>query len=118
MAYRCGSGKAQRYSMDANPSRAPRGHVRPIATRGAIARSDAGEGATRSVQIFTIAYAWLIAKCRGRAGQAVKVGQTLAVVEAMKMENVLRAERDQVVSLVCANAGDSLAVDQAILEFE
>jgi propionyl-CoA carboxylase alpha chain len=50
-------------------------------------------------------------------GQEVKAGEALAVVEAMKMENVLRAERDGVVGLVRAKAGDSLAVDQVILEF-
>ncbi len=51
-------------------------------------------------------------------GEEVKAGQVLAVVEAMKMENVLRAERDGVVKDVCAKAGDSLAVDQVILEFD
>jgi propionyl-CoA carboxylase alpha chain len=51
-------------------------------------------------------------------GQEVKAGEELAVVEAMKMENVLRAERDGVVKLLHAAAGDSLAVDQAIVEFE
>ena len=52
------------------------------------------------------------------AGQEVKAGEELAVVEAMKMENILRAERDGVVAQVHAAQGDSLAVDQAILEFE
>jgi len=52
------------------------------------------------------------------SGQEVKAGEELAVVEAMKMENVLRAERDGVVAKVHAEAGASLAVDQAILEFE
>ncbi|MDH3911571.1 MAG: acetyl/propionyl/methylcrotonyl-CoA carboxylase subunit alpha [Rhodospirillales bacterium] len=52
------------------------------------------------------------------AGQEVKAGEELAVVEAMKMENVLRAQRDGVVAKVHAEAGASLAVDQAILEFE
>ena len=52
------------------------------------------------------------------AGQEVKAGEELAVVEAMKMENVLRAERDGVIKQLHAAAGDSLAVDQAILEFE
>ncbi|MCH8834960.1 MAG: acetyl/propionyl/methylcrotonyl-CoA carboxylase subunit alpha [Proteobacteria bacterium] len=52
------------------------------------------------------------------AGQAVKAGEELAVVEAMKMENVLRADRDGVVAAVHARPGDSLVVDQAILEFE
>jgi propionyl-CoA carboxylase alpha chain len=51
-------------------------------------------------------------------GQAVKVGETLAVVEAMKMENVLRAERDGVIGRILAKKGDSLAVDAVILEFE
>jgi propionyl-CoA carboxylase alpha chain len=50
-------------------------------------------------------------------GQEVKAGETLAVVEAMKMENVLRAERDGAVKKVHAKAGDSLAVDAVILEF-
>jgi propionyl-CoA carboxylase alpha chain len=51
-------------------------------------------------------------------GEPVKAGQTLAVVEAMKMENVLRAERNGVVAAIKAKSGDSLAVDQVILEFE
>jgi len=50
-------------------------------------------------------------------GQEVKAGETLAVVEAMKMENVLRAERDATVKTIFARPGDSLAVDQVILEF-
>ncbi len=50
------------------------------------------------------------------AGDHVKAGDTLAVVEAMKMENVLRAERDGVVKAVHAKAGDTLAVDALILE--
>jgi propionyl-CoA carboxylase alpha chain len=51
-------------------------------------------------------------------GQEVKAGQELATVEAMKMENLLRAERDGKVAKLHAQPGDSLAVDQAILEFE
>ncbi|MBZ9789007.1 acetyl/propionyl/methylcrotonyl-CoA carboxylase subunit alpha [Rhizobium sp. 3T7] len=50
-------------------------------------------------------------------GQEVKAGETLAVVEAMKMENVLRAERDVVVSKINVKPGESLAVDAVILEF-
>ena len=50
-------------------------------------------------------------------GQEVKAGETLAVVEAMKMENVLRAERDGVIRRVHVKPGDSLAVDAVILEF-
>ena len=50
-------------------------------------------------------------------GQEVKAGETLAVVEAMKMENVLRAERDGTVKKINAKPGDSLAVDAVIMEF-
>ncbi len=51
-------------------------------------------------------------------GQEIKAGEKLAVIEAMKMENVLRAESDAVVRKLLAKAGDSLAVDQPIVEFE
>jgi propionyl-CoA carboxylase alpha chain len=51
-------------------------------------------------------------------GQEVKAGEALCVVEAMKMENVLRAERDGKVKSIAAKAGDSLAVDAVIMEFE
>ncbi|ADZ70214.1 acetyl-CoA carboxylase biotin carboxylase subunit [Polymorphum gilvum] len=51
-------------------------------------------------------------------GQEVKAGEQLAIVEAMKMENVLRAERDCVVAAIKAKPGDSLAVDAVIMEFE
>ncbi|MEP7455661.1 acetyl/propionyl/methylcrotonyl-CoA carboxylase subunit alpha [Phyllobacterium sp. SB3] len=51
-------------------------------------------------------------------GQEVKAGETLAIVEAMKMENVLRAERDLTVSVINAKQGDSLAVDAVIMEFD
>jgi len=51
-------------------------------------------------------------------GQAVKAGEVLVVIEAMKMENVLRAERDAVIAAVPVAAGDSLAVNQVIIEFE
>jgi propionyl-CoA carboxylase alpha chain len=50
-------------------------------------------------------------------GQDVKAGDALCTVEAMKMENILRAERDAVVKAVNAKPGDSLAVDAVIMEF-
>jgi propionyl-CoA carboxylase alpha chain len=50
-------------------------------------------------------------------GQEVKAGETLAVIEAMKMQNVLRAERDGTVKKIHAVAGATLAVDALILEF-
>jgi propionyl-CoA carboxylase alpha chain len=50
-------------------------------------------------------------------GQEVKAGEPLCVVEAMKMENVLRAERDATVMKLLCKAGDTLAVDAVIMEF-
>ncbi len=50
-------------------------------------------------------------------GQEVKTGETLAVVEAMKMENILRAERDGIIKTVRVRPGDSVAVDAVIMEF-
>ncbi|MGB1027696.1 MAG: biotin/lipoyl-containing protein [Rhodospirillaceae bacterium] len=51
------------------------------------------------------------------AGQEVKAGEPLATVEAMKMENILRAERDGVIAELFAEPGSSLQVDQKILGF-
>ncbi|GAB4438701.1 MAG: acetyl/propionyl/methylcrotonyl-CoA carboxylase subunit alpha [Rhodocyclaceae bacterium] len=51
------------------------------------------------------------------AGQEVKAGDKLAAIEAMKMENILRADRDCTVAEVLARPGDSLAVDQPIVRF-
>jgi propionyl-CoA carboxylase alpha chain len=52
-----------------------------------------------------------------REGQEVKAGEALCMVEAMKMENVLFAERDATVKKILAREGDSLAVDAVIMEF-
>ncbi len=51
-------------------------------------------------------------------GQEVKAGEKLAVIEAMKMENVLKAEQDGTVKKIVASPGASLAVDEVIIEFE
>jgi propionyl-CoA carboxylase alpha chain len=53
-----------------------------------------------------------------QAGQAVRAGEKLAVIEAMKMENILVASQDGVVAVVKAIKGESLSVDQVIMEFE
>jgi propionyl-CoA carboxylase alpha chain len=50
-------------------------------------------------------------------GQEVKAGETLAVVEAMKMENILRAERDGTIKTIRVKQGDSVAVDAVMMEF-
>ena len=60
----------------------------------------------------------LIVKVEVSVGDEVQEGQSLCTVEAMKMENILRAERKSIVSRVYATAGDSLAVDAIIMEFE
>ena len=59
----------------------------------------------------------LVVSIAVKEGQEVKAGETVAVVEAMKMENVLRAEIDGIVKKINAKPGDSLAVDAVILEF-
>ena len=60
----------------------------------------------------------LIVKLNVEVGDEVQEGQALCTIEAMKMENILRAEKQGVVSKVNAAAGDSLAVDDVIIEFE
>jgi propionyl-CoA carboxylase alpha chain len=59
----------------------------------------------------------LVVSVNVQVGQSVKAGEPLAVVEAMKMENVLIAERDGQVKKINAKKGDSLALDDVILEF-
>ncbi|MFG6562891.1 acetyl-CoA carboxylase biotin carboxylase subunit [Sulfitobacter sp. 1A13421] len=60
----------------------------------------------------------LVVKLDVEVGDEVQEGQALCTIEAMKMENILRAEKKGVVSKVNAGAGDSLAVDDVIMEFE
>ncbi len=60
----------------------------------------------------------LIVKLDVAVGDEVQEGQALCTIEAMKMENILRAEKKGIVSKVNAGAGDSLAVDDVIMEFE
>ena len=60
----------------------------------------------------------LVVKVDVAVGDEVQEGQALCTVEAMKMENILRAEKRGVVSKINAGAGDSLAVDDVIMEFE
>ena len=60
----------------------------------------------------------LIVNVNVEAGEEVQEGQALCTVEAMKMENILRAERKGTVARINAGPGDSLAVDDVIMEFE
>ncbi len=52
-----------------------------------------------------------------RVGQEVKEGEVVAIIEAMKMQNIIRAERDGTVKAVNAKAGDSVAADEVLIEF-
>ena len=60
----------------------------------------------------------LLVKICVKEGQHVKVGEELAIVEAMKMENSLRAIDDVKIKSILTKEGDNLMVDQTILEFE
>jgi propionyl-CoA carboxylase alpha chain len=59
----------------------------------------------------------LVARLEVDEGQSVRVGDSLLVIEAMKMENVLRADRDCVVDRLLVEPGDSVAVGQRVMEF-
>ena len=60
----------------------------------------------------------LVVKIDVEVGDEVQEGHNLCTIEAMKMENILRAEKKGVVAKINAEAGDSLAVDDVIIEFE
>jgi propionyl-CoA carboxylase alpha chain len=60
----------------------------------------------------------LLVEIAVEVGQAVQAGERVAVIEAMKMENVLSAAQDGMVAEILAHTGESLAVDQAIVRFE
>ncbi|WP_210092651.1 acetyl/propionyl/methylcrotonyl-CoA carboxylase subunit alpha [Ruegeria sp. HKCCSP346] len=60
----------------------------------------------------------LVVKIDVEVGQEVQEGQALCTIEAMKMENILRAEKKGIVAKINAGPGDSLAVDEVIIEFE
>jgi propionyl-CoA carboxylase alpha chain len=60
----------------------------------------------------------LLTRLDVKTGDKVEAGQPIAVVEAMKMENILRAEKSAVVKATPVGAGESLSVDQVIVEFE
>ncbi|MGF1605723.1 MAG: acetyl-CoA carboxylase biotin carboxylase subunit [Rhodothalassiaceae bacterium] len=75
-------------------------------------------GAEDSARFLNCPMPGLMISVAVKEGDAVEAGQPLCVVEAMKMENILRAERAGVVKSVKAKPGDSLAVDEVIMEFE
>ncbi|WP_237479470.1 acetyl-CoA carboxylase biotin carboxylase subunit [Lichenibacterium dinghuense] len=82
-----------------------------------LARLMPAKGAAGSGKQVLCPMPGLLREVLVREGQAVKSGESLAVVEAMKMENVLKAERDGTVAKVLVRAGDSLGFEAVILEF-
>ena len=85
--------------------------------RGGARRDDAGQEGERAGTALLCPMPGLVKAIAVKPGQEVKAGEALCVVEAMKMENVLRAERDAKVKSVLAKEGDTLAVDAVIMEF-
>ena len=80
-------------------------------------RKDDGHAAGSGPQRLSASMPGKIVRVLVKAGDPVRARQPLVVVEAMKMQNVLRAERDGTVKKIHAAAGATLAVDALILEF-
>ena len=83
----------------------------------ALARLMPAKAAADTSKLLLCPMPGLVKAVNVAEGQEIKAGDPLAVVEAMKMENILRAERDGLVKKVNARPGDSLAVDAVIMEF-
>ncbi len=93
-------------------------HLTPLTLRAAELAAQMPVKAAPDLSRFLLSpMPGLLLRVDVKAGDEVKAGQVLAVVEAMKMENVLRATNDGTVAKVVAAAGSSLAVDAVILEF-
>ena len=95
----------------------PQGAGAAAARRRAVEAHDR-EGAARPVAAAAGADAGAADRLDVAVGDKVEPGQPVAVMEAMKMENILRAPKAATVKATPAKAGDSLAVDQVIVEFE
>ena len=85
--------------------------------RGHRGAADAGRRQADTGKKLLCPMPGLVVSIAVSEGQEVKAGETLAIVEAMKMQNVLRAERDGTVKKIHASPGATLAVDALILEF-
>jgi propionyl-CoA carboxylase alpha chain len=59
----------------------------------------------------------LVVTMEAEPGQTVREGEVVCIIEAMKMQNIIRAEREGVVKAVNAAAGDSVAADDVLVEF-
>ena len=102
-------GREHEVSMAAIDDASAPGATSPAALKGAAAASPDVLGAPMPGVILRILVA---------AGARVKRGQDLAVLEAMKMENILRAPRDGVIAEVCARQGQQVSHGDALLRFE
>jgi propionyl-CoA carboxylase alpha chain len=93
--------------------------VRVLTRRGSALNALMPEKAPPDLSKFLLSpMPGLLVSVAVEAGAQIRAGEELAVVEAMQMENILHAVSDGTVKKICAAPGDSLAVDQTILEFE
>ena len=99
--------------------RAARARVRVMTPRAAefFARLPEKQAADTS-KLIQSPMPGLVVSVPVSVGQAVKAGETVAIIEAMKMQNILKAERDGVVKAVGAKAGDPVAADDVLVEFQ
>lgn len=99
--------------------RASRARVRVLAPHVAdlYARLPEKEAADTS-KLIQSPMPGLVVSINVKPGQAVQSGEAVAVIEAMKMQNILRAEHDGTVKAVSAAAGDSVAADDVLVEFD
>ncbi len=105
VAYRVAQGGAQAEVMVLNPKTAGLQSLMPL------------KAAPDTSKMLLSPMPGLLVSLAVTPGQDVKSGEVLAVIEAMKMENVMRAEKDCVVDTIDVKPGDSLAVDQVIMTF-
>ena len=99
--------------------RAAKARVRVLTPRHAelYARLPEKKAADTSKQVLS-PMPGLVVSIPVTVGQEVKTGETVAIIEAMKMQNILKAERDGVVKGIGAKAGDPVAADDVLVEFE
>ncbi|HRO33256.1 MAG TPA: acetyl/propionyl/methylcrotonyl-CoA carboxylase subunit alpha [Brevundimonas sp.] len=99
--------------------RAARARVRVLSPRHAelYARLPEKQAADTSKQVLS-PMPGLVVSIPVAVGQEVKTGETVAIIEAMKMQNILKAERDGVIKTIGAQAGDPVAADDVLVEFE
>jgi propionyl-CoA carboxylase alpha chain len=103
------------FTVRSGPARA---RVRVLSPRIAdlYARLPEKQAADTS-RLITSPMPGLVVSIAVAVGQQVRAGETVAIIEAMKMQNILKAERDGTVKAVSAKAGDPVAADDVLVEF-